>query len=221
MTFDASKHLIKVQGKQDYLEVKWRLVWLHDRHPGASIKTDLVMHNDNHAVVSATVTIPQGDGTVATFTGWKSCPMNGKFPAIEKAETGAIGRALAHAGLGTQFAGEDVDEGLEDGQLADSPVQFTPHPQSRQAQPQGRYVGTPTPEARAHEPARPAGTDEPATAAQLKAIFGIGRSRGMSPDDVKAFVSEQFKVASIDNLPKRQASILIDQWQADEAGVPA
>jgi hypothetical protein len=40
---------------------------------------------------------------------------------VEKAETGAIARALAVAGYGTEAA-LDLDEGVEEGRIADAPV---------------------------------------------------------------------------------------------------
>jgi hypothetical protein len=38
---------------------------------------------------------------------------------LEKAETGAIGRALAMCGYGTQFTGDELDEGVR---IVDAPV---------------------------------------------------------------------------------------------------
>ena len=38
---------------------------------------------------------------------------------LEKAETGAIGRALALCGYGTQFTGDELDEGKR---IVDAPV---------------------------------------------------------------------------------------------------
>ena len=40
-TFDPTRYLTKVNGR-DYLEVKWRLVWLRSVHPTARIETELV-----------------------------------------------------------------------------------------------------------------------------------------------------------------------------------
>ena len=66
MTFDPHPHLIQLPkriknpetGKwetkeEDYLEVKWRLVWMRDQHPDATIETQLMSHNDNTAVFRA------------------------------------------------------------------------------------------------------------------------------------------------------------------------
>ncbi|MGN6483218.1 MAG: hypothetical protein ACTHMX_02335, partial [Thermomicrobiales bacterium] len=65
--FDPGRYLTKVKGS-DYLEVKWRLVWLRDQHPDATIETDLVAHTGNQAIFRAQVTLPTG----ASATGWGS-----------------------------------------------------------------------------------------------------------------------------------------------------
>ena len=47
--FDPSRYLTKVSGS-DYLEVKWRLLWLRQTHPDASIETELVTHDGQAAM---------------------------------------------------------------------------------------------------------------------------------------------------------------------------
>jgi len=39
-TFEPSKYLVNLNGKGEYLEVKWRLLWLRTEHPDAVIETD-------------------------------------------------------------------------------------------------------------------------------------------------------------------------------------
>jgi hypothetical protein len=122
MTFDPQKHMTKLKGK-DYLEAKWRLVWLRDEHPDAIIETqhiDLDLEK-NHAIFRATVTIP-GAGS-ATGYGSESSKDFGDF--IEKAETKALARALAALGYGTQFTGDELAEGER---IVDSPVQRQQRP---------------------------------------------------------------------------------------------
>jgi hypothetical protein len=59
--FDPSKHLSnKVRGGAEYLEVKWRLVWLRSEHPDAAIATELVRETDDSALFKASVNIPGG-----------------------------------------------------------------------------------------------------------------------------------------------------------------
>jgi hypothetical protein len=117
MMFDPSQHLSKLSGK-DYLEVKWRLVWLRDKHPDAQLVTELVEHAvGEYAVVKAGVQIPS---TGAQATGYGSETPRDFRDYLEKAETKAIGRALAALGFGTQFT-TDLDD-AEHGRIADSPV---------------------------------------------------------------------------------------------------
>lgn len=120
MAFDPNGHLRNLKGQQ-YLDVKWRLVWLREEYPQARIKTEMVHLDLDHklAVFRAEVEIPER----GLATGYGS-ETERDFPAgfIEKAETKAIGRALAALGFGTQFALE-LDEG---DRVVDSPV--TPMP---------------------------------------------------------------------------------------------
>lgn len=120
-TFDPSRYLSLVNGKE-YLEVKWRLVWLRHEHPNASIDTELVSHVDNEAVFRAKVIIPDG----GSASGWGSEDAHGFGDYLEKAETKAIGRALAALGYGTQFCG-DFDFGAAAGRVVDSPVDAHPN----------------------------------------------------------------------------------------------
>jgi len=116
--FDPSQYLSKVSGR-DYLEVKWRLVWLRSEHPDASITTDMAFNDGDRAIFSARVEIPGG----GSATGWGSETADGFGNYIEKAETKAIGRALAAVGFGTQFCTE-FEEGSDVSALADSPVEL-------------------------------------------------------------------------------------------------
>ncbi|HEU0164426.1 MAG TPA: hypothetical protein VFQ54_05225 [Thermomicrobiales bacterium] len=116
VAFDPSRYLTKVKGN-DYLEVKWRLVWLRDQYPDAVIETDLISHVGNQAIFRAKVTLPSG----ASSTGWGSEEISGFVNYVEKAETKAIGRALAALGFGTQFC-PDFDYGADAGQVVDAPV---------------------------------------------------------------------------------------------------
>lgn len=121
--FNPEEYLSKV-GSADYLEVKWRLVWLRDTHPDAVIETEHIIITEKFAVFKAVVTLPTG----ARGAGHGSETPQDFREFIEKAETKAIGRALASLGFGTQFCGDELDEGVRpDGRaaLADSPVQRT------------------------------------------------------------------------------------------------
>ena len=92
--FEPARYLTRISGS-DYLEVKWRLVWMRDQHPDATIETQLVSHSDNTAVFRAMVSIPGG----GSATGWGSESAGDFRDYLEKAETKAIGRALAALGI--------------------------------------------------------------------------------------------------------------------------
>jgi len=81
-TFRASRYLTKLDGK-DYLEVKWRLLWLRTEHPDAVIATELVKHEVGMALFKARITLPDG----GEATGWGSETINDFGDYIEKAET--------------------------------------------------------------------------------------------------------------------------------------
>lgn len=142
-TFNPNDHLMQIKnrnGSADYLPVQWRLVWFREHCPEGSIETEMLhldldreteeegyaWNNDTRrsekvikranglAVFRATV--KDGKGGIATGTKSEKAA---SFPDyIEKAETGAIGRALAALGYGTQFAPE-LDE---QHRIVDAPV---------------------------------------------------------------------------------------------------
>lgn len=106
--------LMNLKGKP-YLQVAHRLIWFREEEPQAGIETQPLAMTEEYAVFQAKI-LRQGM-VVATATKRES---KKDFPDfIEKAETGAIGRALALLGYGTQFATADLDEGSR---LADSPA---------------------------------------------------------------------------------------------------
>jgi hypothetical protein len=116
--FDPTKHLRQLRGKggtADYLDVKWRLVWLRAEHPDATTAVEHVEISPDIAICRATVTIP-GAGS-ATDYGSETPKDFGDY--IEKAATKALGRALAQLGYGTQFVGFELDENTR---IVDSPV---------------------------------------------------------------------------------------------------
>jgi len=103
--FDPTRHLRQLRGRggsSDYLDVKWRLVWLRSEHPDAQITTEHVTITSDMAIFKARVTIPEG----GSATGYGSESSGDFTDFIEKAETKALGRALIALGYGTQFAQE-------------------------------------------------------------------------------------------------------------------
>jgi hypothetical protein len=108
-SFDPTPYLRQLRGRggsQDYLDVKWRLLWLRREHPDAEILTEHVQIDQTAAIFKATVTLPSGGK--ATGYGSETAGDFGDF--IEKAETKAIGRALNALGYGAQFGERSGDE---------------------------------------------------------------------------------------------------------------
>jgi hypothetical protein len=100
----------------DYLPVAARIAWFRKDHPYWSIITKVEQLGNKAVIMKAT--IKDTLGTVIATARKKETEIG--FPDyIEKAETGAIGRALAMCGYGTLQAPEfDEQE-----RLADSPVE--------------------------------------------------------------------------------------------------
>ena len=114
MAFNANEHMMTLKGKQ-YLQVMWRLVWFREEHPDWSIDASVIEADGEHAVFKAVICDENGIQKSAGH-GSESKRDFGDF--LEKAETKAVGRALAMLGYGTQFAPE-LDEGER---IVDSPV---------------------------------------------------------------------------------------------------
>lgn len=112
--FNPNEHLMDLKGKK-YLQVMWRLVWFREEKPNWCIDTKLVSVDANSAIFSAKIYDNEG---VLKSAGYGSESIKDFRDYIEKAETKAVGRALAMLGYGTQFAPE-LDE---EERLADSPV---------------------------------------------------------------------------------------------------
>lgn len=106
--------LLDLRGKE-YLQVAHRLVWFREEHPDWGIQTEFVEKSPTHAIVKSTITNEKG---FIMSTAHKAETKQGFADFHEKAETGAIGRALAACGYGTQFA-PDLDEGER---IVDAPV---------------------------------------------------------------------------------------------------
>lgn len=107
--------LLDMRGKP-YLQVAHRLIWFREEHPDWSIQTELIESTPAYCVAKAIISHPSG---IVMSTCHKHEDKSG-FPDFrEKAETGAIGRALALVGFGTQFCADEMDEGKR---IVDSPI---------------------------------------------------------------------------------------------------
>jgi len=142
--FNPNDHLIQLksrEGSKDYLPVQWRLVWFRSLCPDGVIETEMVHFDPDreteeevytwnqetrrsektvkraNGFVVFRATITDGKGGKATATKSEKAASFGDY--LEKSETGAVGRALAMLGFGTQFTGDDFDE---QHRIVDAPV---------------------------------------------------------------------------------------------------
>ena len=198
--FEPGRFLTKVGGA-DYLEVKWRLVWLRDTYPDATIETELVRHEGAFAVFKATVRIPNG----GSATGWGSEGADDFRDYIEKAETKALGRALAALGFGTQFC-PDFDFGAAAGRVVDAPIDIVATRSSRSSATL-REAGDRT----------VAQLNQPATERQLRYVQAIAREAGMDDEGLKSEVRQLFG-GTVEELTRRDASALIERLQSRRQG---
>lgn len=203
--FDPMRVMSKLGGK-DYLEVKWRLVWLRDRYPRSVIRTAVVELTDQRAVFSAEIMAVDEDGVnmgVGSGHGSETPKDFGDF--IEKAETKAIGRALAALGFGTQFA-PDLDEGTR---IVDSPVQRPQRPATQRP----ASNPTPTPINAQQAPQRVTAPSEPPrndpnaiTPKQIDMIASMLKACHLTEEDAHAEVRARFGVNRYDGLTRKQGS---------------
>jgi hypothetical protein len=119
--------LSSIQGR-DYLQVAPRLIWFREEHADWAIETEIAASGQDWALFRATIKNEQGR---VLATAHKVETRQGFSDFHEKCETGAIGRALALVGYGTQFA-QELDEGER---IVDSPqgTQGRPQEASRAA----------------------------------------------------------------------------------------
>lgn len=262
--FDPARYLKRL-GKGDYLEVRWRLVWFRTAHPDGVIETELIQMIPDppmaifRAKVSYTTIATDDEGMVlldrdnqpisviASATGWGQEEPKDFNDYLEKAETKALGRALAALGFGTQFT-EDWDYSGDTGAVVDSPVQRQASGQqnppfggqSQAARPApgqpnnaARPVGNQTAGAGQGQPrpvqgqqtasARPApqgqatGPVKMISEAQTGLIYTLGRRYGYTDDQTKAECAARYNIHP-HGLTAAQASQFIGLLQAAIAG---
>ena len=201
--FDPTRYLTKVSGR-DYLTVQWRLVWLRTEHPLAQIDTELVKLGESGAIFKATITLPLESIEPATgemlpqlwsasATGYGSETADDFGDYLEKAETKAIGRALAALGYGTQFA---LDF---DAPVSDAPVQRSaPPPRSAPSQPPARSGDTVSP------------VGNQPTERQMKYVHALLREKHWPDTAFKGYLAKTYQVESLTELDRRQVSQIVE-----------
>ena len=127
--FDPRKYMrvISEEGKADkyYLDVASRKLWFRLMYPKGKIVKQLVYRTDQTAIVEARVYLDCNDPAenfIANAFAQKYLTEDAQFgnKFLELAETAAVGRALADAGFGLQFADEEEDI---DPEVADAPFE--------------------------------------------------------------------------------------------------
>jgi hypothetical protein len=104
MTFNPRDHFINLKGKQ-YLPVAARIAWFREDHPDWTIKTYAVPELSGADYCTFAAEILDASGRLIAKA-HKTEHEKHFADYREKAETGAIGRALALCGYGTLFAQE-------------------------------------------------------------------------------------------------------------------
>lgn len=190
--FDPGRYLTRINNG-DYLEVKWRLVWLREAHPDASVETELHRFDDTQAVFKATVTIPGG----GSATGWGSESPGDFRDFLEKAETKALGRALAALGFGTQFC-PDFEFGAAQQRVVDAPIRIDSTRGGKEMQ-----------GGRTQRPVAVAQGDTAPTPRQMTYLQNVTREAGMNAAELNRLSVEKFGLGA-NELDRRQTSQLIE-----------
>jgi hypothetical protein len=151
------------------------------------------------------VSIPDG----GSATGWGSESAGDFRDFLEKAETKAIGRALAALGYGTQFChdhefgvGETPVVNVGQMRIVDTPVDLAASRGRRQA-PAAQVASV----AAAGDPA-----NQRATERQVKFIFAIAREAGLDEQELTTW-SQELYGQEVGQLNRRDASTLIEALQ--------
>lgn len=122
--FVPSEYTIDLKGK-DYLPVAARVKWFRTVHPQGTIETEEICVDLDRPFTKGggkvfgyarfRATVRDAEGRVLG-QGTKTEHAANFFDYVEKAETGAIGRALASSGFGTE-----LDQDLDEGRVVDAP----------------------------------------------------------------------------------------------------
>jgi hypothetical protein len=114
--------LMDLKGK-DYLLAADRILWFREENPKGILKSTMIAHagegQDEYCIFSAEVYVDTERGPMMIAQAHKRESRKDFSDFIEKCQTSAYARALALAGYGTQFTGDEMEEG---DRLADAPL---------------------------------------------------------------------------------------------------
>jgi hypothetical protein len=210
---------VSLKGKA-YLPARRRIQWMRgipEPQPDWTIDTEVVEHErgklikpgpvgvgrvgEGYALIRANIF--DGDGRLVA-TGLKSEYSENFTDYLEKAETGAIARALAVAGFGTESA-LDLDEGVDAGRIADAPVEV-PAAKVKLGPSAVGGVGR-------------GGKTESASVAQIRRVADLSKQLGLGPSGLSVLIDKLFTVP-IGRLPsgEAEASIAVATYLANQSG---
>jgi hypothetical protein len=102
-TFDPRDHIRQLEDGREYLDLKWRIVWLRSQEPDASIESQIVATSEDEVVCRSTISLRSG----ASVTAHGSAQRSENDQPVEAAENRATMRALASLGYGAEYADDD------------------------------------------------------------------------------------------------------------------
>jgi hypothetical protein len=98
--FNPLDYVIRTRGHRDYLEVKYRVLWLRREHPTARIRSECLERTENFALFRVTIDLGEKGSAEGHGSEYRETFLN----FIEKAETRALGNALDNLGFSTDAA---------------------------------------------------------------------------------------------------------------------
>lgn len=198
-----SPRITKVKGK-DYLDAQNTNVAFWDKFDSdyVRIETDIHLFNDEVAVVKATITILSTDGEIMYIANGLKQAWRSEFANhLEKAETGAVRRAMGF--LGVNVGSLDADDASGgDRRFADSHHRVvSPNRGPEAPQRQGEARAKVDPE-------------------QVKGIENLFRSQKFTVAQVEKVLSRFGGAKKVSDLTKGQASALENQLMEGTVRIP-
>lgn len=144
--FDPRKYMRQLAGDGQaakyYLDVVYRKLWFRLKYPNGKIVKTLKKLTDQVAIVEAKVYLDRNDpeeSFISNALAQKYMTTDDQFgnKYVELAETAAVGRALADAGFGLQFA--DL-EGETDPNIVDAGLEHMSGAATEESLPDGTYM---------------------------------------------------------------------------------
>lgn len=143
--FDPRRYMRQLQNDGQaakyYLDVVYRKLWFRLKYPNGKIVKTLKKLTEQAAIVEARVYLDKNDPEdcfISNALAQKYMTVDDQFgnKYVELAETAAVGRALADAGFGLQFA--DL-QGETDPAIVDAAIEQTPSGEMTSDLPAGSY----------------------------------------------------------------------------------